>query len=213
MLSEMSVELVCAVRKRFSERFEKFHLDDRDWARLEFGFKLATGSSVIDVGTGHGVLLHMLADSGGFKFIRGLDVRIHSQAMLRPDVEYICGSITDESIALPISDTVICMEVIEHLEEKFNSIALNNLRRATIQRLVLTVPFEEPEPVWWHDRPGGHRQSFNLEKLARLFPNAFAARFPRHGVDWVFVVEDRKQPAKKFSMISYGQMLDQFACN
>jgi hypothetical protein len=152
------------------------------------------------VGTGHGVLLHLLSDSNEFSQITGFDIRTHSQAILRDDVTYLAGSIGDANLKLPVHDTVICMEVIEHLEEEFNEVMLRNLRAAAKQRLVVTVPFEEPEPVWWHDKPGGHRQSFSLEKIARLFPRAMAARFPRHGVDWIFIIEDQFHPGSSFSI-------------
>ncbi len=200
--------IVPAIKARL--KCNDFQLDARDWARLEFAFQLTTGASVLDVGTGHGALLHMLADSGLYKAIRGFDIKTHSKAVLRDDVQYITGSIATPALVMPRSDTVICMEVLEHLEAEYNSIALKNLRSHAVERLIVTVPFEEPEPVWWHDKPGGHRQSFSVEKLSELFPTAFATRFPRYGVDWVFLIEDRKRPADNFNLVSRSEMLDLF---
>jgi hypothetical protein len=200
--------IVLAIKERL--KCNDFQLDGRDWARLEFAFQLTTGASVLDVGTGHGALLHMLADSGLYKTIRGFDIKTHSKAVLREDVEYLNGSIAAPLLVMPRSDTVVCMEVLEHLEERYNSIALKNLRSHAVERLVVTLPFEEPEPVWWHDKPGGHRQSFSVEKLSKLFPTAFATRFPRYGVDWVFLIEDRKRPADSLNFVSRGEMLGLF---
>jgi len=201
-------DLSARVKSRFEKTIEKFHLDAADWRRLSYAFQLATGNSVLDVGTGHGVLLHLLADSNKFSQITGFDIRTHSQALLRDDVTYLAGSIGDPNLQLPMHDTVICMEVIEHLEEKFNDVMLKNLRASAKKRLVVTVPFEEPEPVWWHDRPGGHRQSFSLEKITKLFPRALAARFPRHGVDWIFIVEDINKQGEKFEVIDRNLLLN-----
>jgi SAM-dependent methyltransferase len=182
--------LVDTVRSRFHSQIKNFHLAPDDWRRLQYAFGLAAGRSVLDVGSGHGALLHLLSDSGRFEKVTGFDIRTHSQAILRTDVSYLQGSIADAKLTLPAHDTVFCMEVIEHVESRFNDIMLRNLRSAASSRLVVTVPFEETEPVWWHDKPGGHRQRFSLAQLQALFPTALAAIFPRAGTDWIFLVED-----------------------
>lgn len=211
MLSQsQSVDELCSnVRNRFEKSIKNFHLDNTDWRRLAYAYELASGDSVLDVGTGHGVLLHLLADSGKYSQITGFDIRTHSQAILREDVTYLTGSIGDANLNLPVHDTVICMEVIEHLEEKYNEVMLRNLRAAAKKRLVVTVPYEEPEPVWWHDKPGGHRQSFSLEKISQLFPTAIAARFPRYGVDWIFIVEDIENRSSEFAITSLDDLRSQ----
>ena len=61
-------------------------------------------------------------------------------------------------------DNVLCMEVLEHLEKIDFAKALHELRRVTRKRLMITVPYKEPEPVWHFDQPRGHRQSFSEEK-------------------------------------------------
>jgi cyclopropane fatty-acyl-phospholipid synthase-like methyltransferase len=180
------------VREAFQDRFADFHLHEQDWKRLAFAAGLATGSTALDVGTAHGVLLHMLAESSEFRTVTGLDIRRHSQAWIRNDTAYLSGSISDPNLDVVPHDTVFCMEVLEHLPEAQTNIALQNLRAMTTERLIISVPFEEPEPLWWHDKPGGHRQRFDAQKLAALFPTGLAALFPRHGMDWMFVVEDHR---------------------
>jgi hypothetical protein len=194
------------VREAFQGRFTDFHLREPDWKRLEFAAELATGSSALDVGTAHGVLLHMLAESGEFRSITGLDIRRHSQAWIRDDTAYLTGSIADPSLSIPPHDTVFCMEVLEHLPETQTSIALQNLRATATRRLVISVPFEEPEPLWWHDKPGGHRQRFDMQKLNSLFPAGLAALFPRHGLDWMFIVEDCKLANSNLRLMSYADL-------
>jgi hypothetical protein len=57
----------------------------------------------------------------------------------------------------------------------------------------MTVPFEEPEPLWHHDQRGGHRQRFDKEKLERWFPRA-ERKLIRRAPDswpWVMLIERR----------------------
>lgn len=68
-------------------------------------------------------------------------------------------------------------------------------------RLVVSVPFNEPEPLWWHDKPSGRRQRFTLEKTGHLFPNAVATILPRWGVDWLFILEDARAKAPYFQIV------------
>ena len=93
------------------------------------------------------------------------------------------------------------MEVVEHIEEKHNAIMLSTLRKAAKRRLVVSVPDCEPEPVWWHDRPGGHRQRFTREKMAKLFPQAVATVIPRYGVEWMLLVEDEAMRSSAFHVL------------
>ena len=97
-------------------------------------------------------------------------------------------------------DTVTCMEVLEHHYPKNNQKMLTNLRRAAKKRLIISVPFNEPEPLWWHNKPGGHRQKFTLSKLGELFPSAIATIEPRWGVDWIFLVEDKSLKNDEFKI-------------
>jgi hypothetical protein len=194
------------VRSAFEARFANFHLHETDWRRLEFAADLATGDSALDVGTAHGVLLHLLAERGFFSNLTAFDIRLHSQAWIREDVSYISGSISDPDLRLEQHDTVFCMEVLEHLPEEETGLALHNLRAAASSRLIISVPYKEPEPLWWHDKPGGHRQRFDEAKLAALFPTGLACIFPRSGIDWIFVVEDRRLQLNHFRQVAFSEL-------
>jgi len=200
---------ICSeVRSRFREQVPALSLDDTDWRRFEFASRLVRGRSAADIGTGHGVMIHILDMMGRHDRIAAVDIKTHSQALRIDGVNYIEKSIAAEDWDVPASDTVICMEVLEHLEAKFNPIMLKNLRSIAKERLVLTVPFNEPEPLWWHDKPGGHRQKFTLEKLGELFPSAIATIQPRYGVEWVFVVEDKDMRLNGFRMVPKKDFLN-----
>ncbi len=138
--------------------------------------------------------------------LTALDIKKHSKATFPDKVRYIERSIT-EDLDLPSHDTVICMEVIEHLEASVTAKALSNLRRLSKRRLLLSTPYNEPKPYWGHDKPGGHRQGFPLDRLAELFPRAYATILPRYGVDWCFIVEDKLVPAPYFQIVSRAQLL------
>lgn len=194
------------VEARFKEKVPNLVLDKTDWARFGFALELMAGSSVADIGTGHGVMVNAVADSKQFSRVSAFDIRTHSQALIHDAVDYYEGSIADPNLDMPLHDTVVCMEVVEHLEEQHNEVMLANLRRLAKRRLIVTVPYDEPEPLWWHDKPGGHRQKFDDEKLARLFPNAIAAKQPRYGVDWIFIVEDTRISPPQFTEMSKDEM-------
>lgn len=176
--------------------------DERDWARLEFASQLAVGSSVADIGAGPGLLVCYLAELGTFEQVTAFDIVVHSRALRHQDVSYRTADLRSSDFDAASSDTVFCMEVIEHIEEKYNIGIMSTLRRMAASRLVVTVPFNEPEPLWWHDKPGGHRQRFTLEKIGRLFPNAIATIQPRWGVDWLFIVEDAQLTIPHFQLVT-----------
>lgn len=193
------------VKNNFAENKPDFKLNEENWYRLEFSASLAVGNTILDVGTGFGVLVHLLAESGKYTKLTGFDIGHLKNAYLRPDVTYIQGSVATPELGLPVSDTVFCLEVIEHLEAENNAVILNNLRNAARRRLVISVPYEEAEPLWWHDKPGGHRQRFTLEKLALLFPKAIATLLPRYAGNWVFLIEDEALNIPQFDLLPKDQ--------
>jgi cyclopropane fatty-acyl-phospholipid synthase-like methyltransferase len=204
----LNLDSICtSVRAGFESRFDNCVLHTPDWDRLKFAAHLADGDSVLDVGTAHGALLHILAETSTIHGLTGMDIRQHSQAWLRSDINYITGSIAKPQLNLPMHDTVYCMEVLEHLMPSEMPAALFNLRAAAKSRVVISVPFEEPEPLWWHDKPGGHRQRFTKDYLTHLFPSAIYCLFPRPGTDWIFVVEDARLLKKSFEITTPEHML------
>lgn len=179
-----------AVVKAYTARYPDFPYTDDDWRRISFAGQITVGDTAADVGTGTGVFAYLLAHSDAFSKVVGVDIRYNTRMLRHDAVDYGIADIRETEFSIGQFDSVICMEVIEHLDESSNDAALANLRSAARKRLIITVPFDEPEPLWWHDKPGGHRQKFDLRKLEKLFPNAIGTIQPCFGVDWVVILED-----------------------
>lgn len=160
-----------------------------DWERLDYVSSLPFSGRVLDVGCGNGTLLHMLKIKKQELQLTGIDVRKHSKLILPHGCNYQIADLrAPMKFSIPY-DFVICMEVLEHLEVNDLDQALANLRLAYSKILLCTVPLNEPEPVWWHDKLGGHRQSFSFEKIATLFPNSLMTVIKNYKVDWMMVAE------------------------
>lgn len=189
------------IEKKFQTTHPGFKTEAMDLRRINRAASLAIGRSVVDVGSGAGLLVNYLGDQKRYARLTSVDIRDHSKRIVHPDATYFLRDIRKRDFTLDPHDTVFCMEVIEHCEAGYNAQILANLRRTALRRLVITVPFNEPEPVWWHDKPGGHRQRFTLPKLVALFPNAYATLLPRYGVDWIMLVEDRDASSPYFQIV------------
>jgi SAM-dependent methyltransferase len=160
-----------------------------DWDRLDYVSSLPFKGRVLDVGCGNGTLLHMLKIKKEELELTGIEVRKHSKLILPFACDYQIADLRTPIKFPNPYDFVICMEVLEHLEVIDLNQALANLRHAYSKILLCTVPLNEPEPVWWHDRLGGHRQSFSFEKIATLFPNAMLTVIKNYKVDWMMIAE------------------------
>lgn len=177
-----------------------------DWQRLFIAYELVSGKSVLDVGIGNGAFSNILTKSQRFERVVGIDVRKNSKLVIpEEEYEFYEMSVVNLNFSDNEFDTVVAMEVLEHLEVSDFPLALDELRRVAKNRLVTTVPFKEPEPVWWHDKPGGHRQSFDEEKLRQLFPNASGTIVDRGGIDWIMMVEDKRLEQQEFAIVSNQQ--------
>jgi SAM-dependent methyltransferase len=161
-----------------------------DWRRLLIAYNQVEGADVLDVGAGNGAFLNILARSNRFASVTGVDIRKHSMLLLPESVPLHIMSVTQLRLPDKHFDTVVCMEVLEHLEHDDLPLALIELRRVCRGRLVCTVPYNEQFPLFKENEVGGHRQSFDDAKLDRLFPGARRSIIPRAGVPWVMIVDD-----------------------
>jgi ubiquinone/menaquinone biosynthesis C-methylase UbiE len=136
-------------------------------------------------------MFNALARDASIRNLRGLDV-VWNKKLIRPDRgELEIMNILDLQIEDASFDTVLCMEVLQHLEPIDFPKAVHELRRVSRSRLIMTVPYAEPEPVWHNDKRGGHRQSFPEEKIERFFPRAERWMIPRgrNKWSWIMLVE------------------------
>ena len=191
-----SQDLLLEIKKIYSKQISETGLgiySDPDWNRILQAFDTVKGQSVLDVGIGNGALVNMLKKSNNFDRVVGIDIKENAFLELLDEIDFKTMNVLDLKFQDNEFDTVVCMEVLEHLEIKDFYTGLSELRRVAKNQLVLTVPFREKEPVWWHDKPGGHRQSFSLRKLNAIFPFGKAHLIDRPGgVHWIMILEDRR---------------------
>lgn len=68
------------------------------------------------------------------------------------------------------SDVTIAMEVFEHIDVDKLPCAIIRARRSSRHGMLFaSVPYQEQHPLYHHDKPFGHKQSFDDEKILRCF--------------------------------------------
>jgi hypothetical protein len=159
------------------------------WRRFEYTSSLLPEArSILDVGLNNGVFLNLLIKSGRFQRIMGIDVMRHPHFTMlfnKQLYEIMYASVACLPFADKSVDIVTCMEVLEHLDQKSFLAALPELRRVANQLLIITVPYNEPEPLY-----RGHKRSFNDSDLLIYFPRAeFTLLKKSTGPDWIAIVE------------------------
>lgn len=116
--------------------------------RALFGLlRAAQPKTIHEVGCGEGRLARMIhAEFPGVPF-RGTDFSreliAENQRLGPAGIEFVCKSIYDLDRAADGADTIICCEVLEHLEEPARGVEA--LRSLGAQHCILSVP---NEPVW-----------------------------------------------------------------
>lgn len=163
-----------------------------DWARVSFvkGL-LPEKGDVLDVGVGSGQFINTLANTGKFARVVGADITTHSKFIrLNDRFEMKQLSVADLKFDAGTFDAVTCMEVLEHVDQATFASGLSELRRVCRGTLIMSVPFEEPEPL-----PSYHKLRFDRADLVRLWPDAKRILLRRPGVGWAMMVEDRSAKA------------------
>lgn len=161
-----------ALKSKYESMFDVEEVRKRipmiNWQRAQICSEaMPNAVSIVDIGSGLGEFVNMIAASSKFSSVTSVDVKDYSLwndfsgrvnrkyvniFSLKPDFQ---------------SEVVTCFEVIEHLPpEKVNE-AVNILRRAATRKLYISVPFKEPLPLY-----RGHFTRFDEEKITSLFPDA-----------------------------------------
>lgn len=192
-LDPVTQHVQSAYIERYGEKPEKpggWYQDD-DWTRISFVLgAMRSGGAVLDVGVGAGQFLNALALSGLYERVAGVDnVVFEKYFELASSIER-----TNESIgALPFPDdsfdVVTCMEVLEHIPDKIFESGLAELRRVCRGQLIMTVPFEEPEPI-----SRFHVRRFLADDIWRVFPAANRILLDRPGMPWILMEEWPSDP-------------------
>lgn len=147
---------------------------------------LKPGGRILDVGVFTGQFLDILALSGKFDQVTGIDImrkpRFHT---LSDAYEFQIADCCELPYENSSFETVVCMEVLEHLEVDDFPRALSELRRVCGGHLVMSVPYNEQLPL-----SANHRQSFDDAKLERWFPRGTKTILTERDKDiWILVEE------------------------
>ncbi len=185
-------EVAADVRQRYEERFGNPPSDpsgwyhDDDWRRTSVVLGLARpGTNALDVGAGAGQFANMLAACGRFESVTALDrIRFDKYSEFHPALSRREGNIT----ALPFDDdefdVVTCMEVLEHVPDEVLEPGIAELRRVCRGQLIMSVPFEEAEPL-----SKGHMRRFESSDVRAMFPDAGFTLLERHRLPWLIIEE------------------------
>ena len=157
-----------------------------DWIRISFVLNaIYPWGTVLDVGVGAGQFLNALALSQKFRRVAGVDfVRYEKYLELHPAIERMDCSIEELPYADNSFDIVTCMEVLEHIPDPIFEPALAELRRVCRGQLIITVPFNEPEPI-----SKFHVRRFQADDILRIFPNSNRILLDRSRMPWILIEE------------------------
>jgi len=136
---------------------EEYRADFRDsvyfpvWSRV--CALIPRSASVLDIGCGPGQFAEMLNDRGIASYL-GLDISEEAIRMARdrlPQFEVAASdALCDPMVAQSKADVIVCMEVLEHIDEDLALIE----RFPSGRQVVLTVPnFPSPGHVRWFSTP------------------------------------------------------------
>jgi len=110
-------------------------------------YKMITESgahTVLDAGCGEGFVLDYVARRDPGLELKGIDVDANAIAYARKHFDHAAEFSGGSLLALPYEDdsfdTVLCSEVLEHVEEW--DAALSELKRVARQYVIITVPHE-----------------------------------------------------------------------
>jgi ubiquinone/menaquinone biosynthesis C-methylase UbiE len=175
------------VHKNDKAAFDKKY-QPYEWARLTYAMRtIKPCKSVLDIGVGRGYLVNMLQWSKKFEKVSGIDIIAHNQSKFAKGVAVSVMDVRELEFPDNAFDTVICMEVLEHMPEKETLGALAELRRVARNQLIVTVPFMEPEPIAPY-----HKRRFTEDDVKTLFPKArysLLLKSPINRVPWLMIDE------------------------
>jgi 2-polyprenyl-3-methyl-5-hydroxy-6-metoxy-1,4-benzoquinol methylase len=183
---------VRAVRARYERAHGRAPTDqggwyhEADWHRISFVLDaLRPGGRFLDVGVGAGQFVNAVAATSAFDEVHGVDrSRFSKYTEFAGPIERVDASVDQLPYPDDHFDVVTCMEVLEHVEDDVLEAGLCELRRVCRGQLVMSVPFEEPEPIY-----EGHRRRFGVEDLVRTFPLGTRCLLFRPIAPWAVVEE------------------------
>jgi SAM-dependent methyltransferase len=138
------------------------------------GFGPYIGRSVVEIGVGHGAYRRQLP-SHVDRYV-GLDVHpglVERARALYPEARFLQGDLMDPTtvgeVAKERCDTVLCVNVLEHIEDDRRAAAHLLSMLVAGGHLLLFVP-AHPTLYTDLDRLAGHHRRYTRDGLAELFP-------------------------------------------
>lgn len=157
------------------------------------------GKSVMDVGTGNGMLPLLIKKKYPYLDVYGSDIcsleTINSLAKAEGlDISFSYLDITNiKDQKIKRYDTVVFSDVLEHFPKEKNRTLIANLLKLTRKRLIIHVP--PPNIIQEED----HLQIFkkeNLIKLALTFSSSFSVRKTKYSKGHLLIIERKGVNAK-----------------
>ena len=184
--------VVDEVRARYESEFGPSPADTggwyhpADWQRIGFVLEaLRPGGRFLDVGLGAGQFVNAVAKEGIFDEVHGADpYRFNKYIEFGGDITRTDSSVGELPFPDDHFDVVTCMEVLEHVPDEIFEQGLAELRRVCRGQLVMSVPFEEPEPIY-----EGHRRRFVETDIREHFPSARRVLLYRPLAPWALMEE------------------------
>lgn len=187
-----SSEVADRVRGRYEEEFGEppeqpgGWYRPADWKRTSFVLEqLRPGGLLLDVGAGAGQFANMLASTELWDSVTALDhtrfgkYREYFDGMQRADASIVELPFEDDHF-----DVVTCMEVLEHVPDDVLLPGIAELRRVCRGQLVMSVPFQEQEPL-----SKGHLRRFEPDDIGEIFPDGRLTVLTRPRMPWMIIEE------------------------
>ncbi|MCB0355411.1 MAG: class I SAM-dependent methyltransferase [Bdellovibrionales bacterium] len=191
------------VRRKIQEKYTALYPKNSigyysryDWMRLELSLPFCKGPKILEVGPYNGAFVDMLKLWDKSAQITALDIAQHPSWTSPEGVELVINDVTQMNFPENSFNTVSAQEIIEHLPIESVEPALKKIRSVANDRLIASLPFKETYPLHKQDHPSGHKQSFDEEKIMRLFPHAYFFQAEAGlGAPWIIIIEDFAKPS------------------
>jgi 2-polyprenyl-3-methyl-5-hydroxy-6-metoxy-1,4-benzoquinol methylase len=117
------------------------------WVQVEMMLRPFKNKNILEIGCGPGQLAHYLQDKG-YSHYRGFDFSAEAidRAKNTCTQTFFTGDAFDPALYTPPTDAVVCLEVLEHLENDIDVLKL--IKEGTF--IIIGVPnFDDPGHVRW----------------------------------------------------------------
>jgi 2-polyprenyl-3-methyl-5-hydroxy-6-metoxy-1,4-benzoquinol methylase len=145
-----------------------------------------TATSVLDAGSGPGVMLNYFLLNNNYKNVIGIDINISRFfTELSPYQDFRHMSVCDIKFEDNSFELVTCTQVLEHLQtEELFYTALSELRRVSSKTLLVSLPFEEKLPLG-----KDHFHRFDMAKIKNIFPTGEYTLLDYNGYKHIIIIE------------------------